>query len=226
MRFAGSSFLFLVGTSVCFTNSALASRFNVLPGRTGGPANGGATCRSCHGSAVGDGSVEILGAPSQYQANAAYDLTIRVSDAGQSAAGFQLSVEDASGNHIGVLSVIDAVHTELNSDDPVYINHTSVGVDDAATNWVSNGNSASYNVRWTAPATDMGQVTFWAAGNAVNNNFSTSGDFIYTTNTSATFVAVPAVSTWGVMILALGVLTAGTIAGLRRNERPIPVVAN
>lgn len=211
-----------VGLLAVCASSAQASRFDVLAGRTGGPANGGATCRSCHGSTAGPGSVEILGAPTQYQANAVYDLTVRITDSTKLGAGFQISVEDAAGNHIGALSLIDAVRTENNSDDPVYVNHTSDGVDDSVADWAANGNSYSYPVRWTAPSTDMGTITFYAAGNAINNNFSNSGDLIYLTSTSASFVAVPAASTWGLVILALLTATAGTLLCLRR--RPVPVL--
>jgi len=214
----------------------MASRFDVLPGRTGGPANGGATCKSCHGQTTGPGSVEIVGAPSYYQADAVYDLTVRVSDATRLGAGFQISVEDASGNHIGALSVIDSVRTMHNTDDPVYLNHTSDGVDDSVANWVANGNSVDYPVRWTAPSTDMGAVTFWAAGNAINNNFSASCptppscapgccDIIHLTSKSANFVAVPAVSTWGMVILALCVMTAGSILAVRRVPRRVLIPA-
>jgi hypothetical protein len=54
-------------------------------------------------------------------------------------------------------------------------------------NWAANGNSATYNVQWQAPATDMGSLTSWAAGNAINNSFFSDGDIIYLTNVSATF---------------------------------------
>lgn len=223
MQLNRKSALIIAGTMACISHTAFASRFDVLSGRTGGPANGGSTCRSCHGSNVGDGSIEILNAPSQYQANGVYDITVRISDVGQAGAGFQLSAEDASGNHLGAFTVLDAVKTELNPDDNNYINHTPDGVDDAVANWAANSSSASYTVRWTAPSTDLGTVTFWAAGNAINNNFSASGDFIYTTSKSASFVAVPAASTWGLIVLTLCVLTAGTLVGLRRGARLIPV---
>src|ERR1043166_5347301 len=112
---------------VCFVttigSSAHASRFDVVPGRTGGPAGGGLTCHQCHGSATGSGSVEIIGAPDKNQANAIYDLTVRVSDPDKLGAGFQISVEDALGNHIGTLSVVDSVNTELNPSDNNYLNH-------------------------------------------------------------------------------------------------------
>src|SRR5262245_35581649 len=132
------SFLFAVGIIGALSQPAQASRFDVLPGRTGGPANGGATCRSCHGNNVGTGSVEILGAPDAYQADRVYDLAVRVADPVQAGAGFQISVEDAGGNHIGTLSLIDVINTEHNSGDPVYVNHSSTGVDNAVANWIAN----------------------------------------------------------------------------------------
>lgn len=204
--------------------NAQASRFDVVSGRTGGPANGGSTCQACHGNTVGAGSVEIIGVPNQYQANAVYDLTVRVSDPTKLGAGFQLSVEDAVGNHIGTLSLIDAVETELN-DNPNYINHTSDGVDASVAAWAGNGNSYTYPVRWTAPSTDMGTVTFWAAGNAINDDSDNGGDIIYVTNESASFIAVPAASTWGLIVLTLSVMTAGTIVGIRRRPALVPVPA-
>ena len=223
MQLSKGGILIGLGIVACLTQSAQASRFAVASGRTGSPGSGGATCRGCHGSTVGTGSVEILGMPDNYQANAVYDLTVRVSDATKLGAGFQISAEDAAGNHIGTLSVIDAVNTALNTG--VYLNHTSNGVDAAVTGWAANGNSVSYPARWTAPSTDMGTVTFWAAGNAINNNFSSSGDIIYLTSKSASFIAVPAVSTWGMVVFTLCVMTAGTIVAGRGRPSLVPVPA-
>ena len=218
-RYAAVALVLTVGSG----STAFGSRFSPLSGRSGGPANGGATCRTCHGNAVGGGIVEILGVPSQYDLNAVYDLTVRVSDAARVGAGFQVSVEDAAGNHVGILSLIDPVFTALNSDDPTYVNHTPEGVDDSVANWAANGNSVSYAVRWTAPSVDEGPVTFWAAGNAINNNFSASGDLIYTTSHTASATAgVPAVSTWGLVVLTLMGLTAAT---LMERRKPAAVTA-
>lgn len=216
------------------TSTAFASRFDVEPGRTGGPANGGATCRQCHGNSVGTGSVQILGAPDKYQANAIYDLTVRVSDPTKLGAGFQISVEDAIGNHVGTLAVIDAVNTELNPLDDGYLNHTSDGVDASVAAWAANGNSFEFPVRWIAPATDMGTVTFWAAGNAINNNFAPNCpqacapgccDIVYLNSKSASFLSVPAISTWGLVVLALCVLTAGTVLSHRPKRAPACLAA-
>ncbi len=198
-----------------YPQTAVAFRSDPPAGRTGSSGSGGATCRSCHGNNVGGGSVQIVGVPDKYQANAIYDITVRVADSAKLGAGFQLSVEDASGLPAGTLSIIDAVNTQLNTDDPAWVNHRLAGVNNSVANWAASGNSVDYLVRWQAPSSDIGPITFWAIGNAINNNFNSSGDNIYLANKSASFIQVPAVSEWGLVVLTLCVLTAGTLA-LRR----------
>lgn len=215
---------FLYGLAVvAFASSqAMAYREGPPAGMTGSPGSSYNSCMLCHGFAAGSGSVEILGVPAQYALNQTYDLTVRISDPSQLGAGFQLSVENPIGAHVGTLSVIDAVNTQLNTSD--YINHTLTGVDNSVAAWAGNGNSADYLVRWQAPASPAGPVTFWAAGNAINNNFSSSGDFIYLTNVTAADPTVPAASTWGLIVMAIVLLTAGTLAVARR-DRPAVVRA-
>ncbi|MBI4716402.1 MAG: hypothetical protein HY763_01230 [Planctomycetes bacterium] len=208
---------------VGFPASVLASRSGPIPGVTGSPASGGPanTCAVCHaGSGGGSGSVQILSAPAAYAPGTDYLLTVKITDPTQAAAGFQLSVEDPAGVHVGTLAVVDAVNTQLNGLDPNFINHTLTGVNNSATNWVANGSSASYQIKWTAPATDIGPVTFWAAGNAVNNTGASNGDHVYTTNVTASAAEpIPTVSEWGALALAMSLLTAGTILVGRRTPR-------
>ena len=168
--------------------AAFANRTGPPAGVNGSVASFGSTCRVCHGSTVGAGSVQILGAPTLYQSNMIYDIIVRVSDPAttQTGAGFQISVENGAGSHVGTLSVSDPVRTQSNLG---WINHNSTGVSNSVSNWLALGRAAEYNVRWQAPAGDIGPVTFWAAGNAINNNLASSGDRIYLTNMTATFQA-------------------------------------
>jgi hypothetical protein len=41
-------------------------------------------------------------------------------------------------------------------------------------------NAHSFTFTWTAPATDVGPITIYYAGNATNNNGAKTGDYIYT----------------------------------------------
>lgn len=175
----------------------------------------------CHGAGAGPGSVQVLGFPANYAPSTNYDLTIRIADTTKLGAGFQLSVEDASGEHAGTLSLLDPTNTQFNTGN-VWVDHTSTGVNNSVTNWAANGNAANYMVRWTSPATDEGPITAWAAGNAINNNFSSSGDTIYLTSQTANFMEeVPTVSQWGLAILAMLVLTAGSLMIGRPAALPI-----
>jgi len=55
-------------------------------------------------------------------------------------------------------------------------------------------------------------VTFWAAGNAINENALPSGDHVYTARvSSAPQAIVPAASFWGLSALGLAATSAGTI---------------
>lgn len=164
---------------------SLADRANPPSGMTGSPASFGDSCVLCHGSAAGSGMVEILGLPALYQADQVYDLIVRVSDPAQTGAGFQISAEDTLGNHVGTLIVVDNFNTRFNQpsgDGMNWINHTFDGVTNSVFNWGSNGNAAEYSLQWQAPGGDMGPITFYAAGTAIDNNSSLFGDLVYLTS--------------------------------------------
>lgn len=211
---AGSIALFILAV---FPVGALANRSGPIPGLTGSIASNGLNCTGCHSNATGgSGSVQILGVPPTYQFNQIYNLTVRISDPVQSGAGFQMSVEDAVGMHVGTLILADATNTQLNIHDSRYVNHTETGVDNSVANW--NG-SADYVVDWQAPSSDIGPITFWASGNAINNNFLHFGDHVYKANVvSNPPPPIPAVSPVGVFVLVFGCVLSGA-ALLRRRER-------
>ena len=204
-------------------SAALAFRSGPPAGLTGSPVSGGSSCFPCHGDgSTGPGSLQIMDFPATYAPSTNYDLTVKIADATKLGAGFQISVEKAGAMHVGTLSIIDGTNTQLNSTN--WVNHTLAGTNNSVANWnmLPNSNSASYMVRWTSPATDQGPITAYAVGNAINNNFNNgTGDNIYLTNVTANFLApVPTVSQWGLAVIALLVLTVGTVV-IRR--RPVAV---
>ncbi len=209
--------LLLVGPS-----SVFAFRNGPPPERNGSTDSDGFSCQVCHGTTTGPGSVQIIGAPTTYQLGEFYNLTVRVQDDTKLGAGFQISAEDAGGAHAGFLIVADLTNTKLNFE---YVDHTAAGVGNAVSNWASLGNAAEFDVLWEAPATDMGPITFWAAGNAINNNFSNSGDIVYLTSTTATLAAeVPTVSQWGMLAMLILIMTAATLV-INRNQSAVVLPA-
>ncbi len=178
----GLSVVLVAGLTLTLGALVEARRSGAAAGYNGSIASSGLTCMECHTPGTGGGGeVEILGVPAQYENSMVYDLTVRVSDAAQVGGGFQISAEDASGNRAGDLTLTDAGRTKYSGSSHHFVTHTSDGVDDSIANWAANGNSVEYPVRWTAPGSAMGAITFYAAGNAINDNFLTTGDYIYLT---------------------------------------------
>src|SRR6185503_7906759 len=60
-----------------------------------------------------------------------------------------------------------------------YIEHTEVGT------FPNGANSRTWQIRWTAPSTDIGTVRFWFAGNAANGDGANQNDYIYTSSASS-----------------------------------------
>lgn len=185
-------------------------------GRSGAPGEG--LCTDCHSGTAnsGSGSVSITGVPAGYSLNTTYSLTVTLSDPTQQRWGFELTAIDAAGDGAGAFTVTDAVNTQL-SDNAApardYMKQTSTGT------YAGTGGSASWQFDWTAPATDVGTVTFYVAGNAANNNGSTSGDLVYTASEESTLQAirVPMITTWGLLVL-VGIMLAGAAITLRRRR--------
>ena len=87
-----------------------------------------------------------------------------------------LQARDSSGNPAGDFSSIDN-NTQIFSG---YISHTLSGT------FQGQSNSANWDLKWTAPADDVGSITFMAHGNAADNNGANSGDKGHTTTVSIT----------------------------------------
>ncbi|MCH9003373.1 MAG: hypothetical protein IIC02_12435 [Planctomycetes bacterium] len=159
-----------IAVTCLLSSPALANRFGARGGWNGSVASSGNNCMTCHGTRAGSGSVTVSGAPTTYSFNQIYNLTVRVADPDQLGAGFQISVEDAVGNHVGTLMIGDDGFTQRAPFDPSWVTHTFAGVDNAVAGWAAMGNAAEYHLQWKAPAEDVGEIMFYLAGNAINND--------------------------------------------------------
>lgn len=152
------------------------------PGYTGAPREEPEACAECH-VPVGDpplGQISIS-APPTYLPGQTYTITVTNSndDDTRTRWGFQLTALDPSDEKAGNLQSINGLTQVVNNAGPgggrQYIEHTSAGT------FIGQMDTASWTFNWTAPATDVGTVIFYAAGNHANNDGNTSGDFIYRT---------------------------------------------
>jgi uncharacterized repeat protein (TIGR01451 family) len=176
------------------TREARVHAFSSGPpaGYTGAPQEEPEACAECHVPPdAGTGKITIT-APQTYVPGQTYPITVTHTNTDPTRLrwGFELTVLDnASDEKAGELHTNDGTTQILNNAGPgsarQYIEHTASGT------FVGQQNGASWTFNWTAPSTDVGPVTFYAAGNQANNDGNTSGDYIY-----KTFVAsAPASST-------------------------------
>lgn len=175
--------------------------------RTGAPGEG--NCTECH---IGDlnpggGRVRILGVPEQYAPNQELTLTVQVEHSSRSRWGFQITALDSQNRPTGIFTLVDDRRTRFSQGSGqfagrVYVNHTSQGT------FAGQAGSAEWEVRWTAPGQDVGRITFYAVGNAANNNDQSSGDSIFTTSvttgTSTPTIVAPAFKKGKIVLQANG----------------------
>jgi hypothetical protein len=152
-------------------------------GHTGAP--GEQTCVQCHTGTLnsGPGSVTISGVPATYEPGQEVTITVHVQHPNRRRWGFQITALDSSDKPAGTLSPINRSLTKFasgtgNLAGRTYVEHTTTGT------FAGQGQGASWELKWTAPDHDVGRVTFYAAGNAANDNNQPTGDSIYTTAVS------------------------------------------
>lgn len=173
------NFLLLVAT-MFFCLAAYAKVTGPDAAYTGAPGDIG-NCVQCHDTFheanIGPGSVRIEDNPLVYVPGQNYTLTVRVQQGGQSRYGFQLTAIDSSGNRAGTFSSLAGdtdVHPDTGFGGREYIEHTQAGT------FPTGAGMRFWRVGWTAPATDVGTVRFYVAGNGANGDNTNQNDYIYT----------------------------------------------
>lgn len=159
----------------------LARSTGAPAGRTGAPP--GDSCTACHQAAVnsGAGSLKIeFSGGSTYTPGQSYKVKVTLADPSGQIWGFGLNARQGADklDRSGTFSIDNSTRTQFSPGSAAgeYVTHTAAGTTptgSATTSWEAN---------WTAPAAGAGAVTFYAAGNAGNNNGATTGDTIYTTS--------------------------------------------
>lgn len=162
---------------------------------SGAPGDRANSCAAsgCHvGTALngGGGNVALtLPGGATYTPGAKQTITVKITQpgaAGTAVYGYQASVRAASNpatTQAGRLTPLgtDIVVCEDDSERSASGNCRTT----APLEYVEHSRSSSsdtFTFEWTAPATDIGDVIIYVAGNAANGNRSNSGDRIYTTS--------------------------------------------
>ncbi len=147
--------------------------------RTGAP--GESTCASCHGGGIGGGRVTIASASGNtYTPGVTQHLNVTVSDANAAAWGYEMTAVQATSTSTGAGAFVatDTASSVRASGTKSYA--------EQANDFANTTTSHTYAVDWTPPATNVGNVTLYAAGLGADNSGDTSGDSVYTTNLTLT----------------------------------------
>ncbi|SFT65235.1 Por secretion system C-terminal sorting domain-containing protein [Lishizhenia tianjinensis] len=141
--------------------------------RTGGPLSGGNSCTQCHGSASSSTTTSITirevatnNIVTQYVGGTQYKISVQVSHPTLTHFGFQMVATRMPFNqNAGTFGSFLTSNTQLSSlSARAYLEHDGAS------------SSGSFEVFWTAPPANSGNVTFYYCANAVNNNGGSSGD--------------------------------------------------
>lgn len=169
--------LFLVAgvNTIVFTSSSQPPA-----GRTGAPGEFTCATSGCHDTnpaavttLIGFDTAPTGRLTNGYTPGTTYNLFVNVNALPANGStprnGFQVTVLDGSNNAAGTLNLTNPTLTTLTSaSSRQYVGH-------------NNANStAAWTFQWVAPAIGTGDVTFYVTANISNNNFSDSGDKIYT----------------------------------------------
>lgn len=148
-------------------------------------APGEPTCTACHSGPDTGGTFTII-APPTYVPGQTYQITVRHVNADTTRLrwGFQLTAlagTSMAGSFANLGGGITQIVGGVGRD---YIEHTAAG------SFANQTGGAQWGFNWTAPATNVGPVTFYAAGNQANFDGTASGDRILSTTATSQPVAV------------------------------------
>jgi ribosomal protein L35AE/L33A len=182
--------------------STRASSSNPPASKTGAPrpsASPELTCSVCHTAAQAGDTFSISGGGpgNTYTPNQTYTITVSHSTAAGTRWGFQITAIDSSLIRAGVLSSTDSTTITQcatpTSDNvfPSVFSPPCIGSERYYTYHTSASTTSSWSFQWTAPASDIGPVTFYVAGVKGNTNASSVDDPTYTTTKTLTAAAAP-----------------------------------
>lgn len=169
-------------------NSGPPARYTGAPGDFG-------NCTACHGGTAnthGGNVTATFSSGTTYTPGSPVTITVNVTDASNSLHGFEMTARLASNLANGQAGRF----TQVPGTFVICENEQFQGAacpQNAPVSFIeqSSKTTGTWTFTWTPPATNVGNVHFYIAGNAVNNNGSAdSGDHVYTNS----YVLTPAVA--------------------------------
>ncbi len=154
---------------------------------TGAPGEQTCATSGCHDdNSVNSGkaslSIEVGSSVTNYVPGKTYAVKVSISEKDVKRFGFQLlALNNATSSSVGTFQISDAGRTQLVKNtqafsDREYVTYSFNGTD------ASSEGMSEWIVNWTAPATNLGPVTFYAAGVSANDDMTDKEDHVYTSS--------------------------------------------
>ncbi len=182
---------------VAVTAMLFATAFSILSdngkaGYTG--SQGELVCNDCHGtfgnSNTGSGTIYLTSSMNnwQYVPGQTYTVSVVVRQPGKPLFGFGCEALTASHTNAGTIQVTNAAKTQIKTKTVSGVTRNNIV---HQFNGGLSNDSAVFTFNWQAPATNVGNVTFYFAGVAANNDGSEDNDYVY----NSTKLVTPASAT-------------------------------
>ena len=174
------SYLFALSILFVSTMSFVVLSDNGKAGYTGSP--GELKCNDCHNSFTintGGGSVYISSTNMnnwQYVPGQVYNMQVTVKKIGVSLFGVGLEALTPSNTNAGTITVTSTTKAQLKNANVSSVLRSNLV---HKLNGGANTDSSVFTFNWTAPATNVGNVTFYFAGIAANSSGDEFGDYVY-----------------------------------------------
>jgi hypothetical protein len=133
------------------------------------------TCQNCHnqGPILASLDITVLDANNQpitqYQPGQQYTASVKITASGTGLQGYGFQM----------IALRDAGNTDLDGFTDTNPNNYKIATINNGRTYAEHDNISvanTFNVKWTAPVAGTGNITFYASGNGVNGNGTTSGD--------------------------------------------------
>jgi uncharacterized protein (TIGR03437 family) len=160
-----------------------------LAAYTGAPMDfAGRNCTACHQTfapANSDARGRITLQAVNYRPGVKQTIKVRVAHPEGARWGFQLTARSLNNPSIaaGTFTVSQGLLVRcLDGTSSPCNNNPEFASQDASSTQVGKPDFGEWDVEWTPPASEVGAIVLYAAGNAANNNGTNAGDRIYTTS--------------------------------------------
>ena len=172
---------FIIASMVCITSVSLTNSGGAGGGNSNAPGEN--NCTQCHSGSLQTSGTNYnnISLSSNFTGNgyipdSTYTITFSYTHTGKTRFGYQLTCLDANNAMAGSFSTISGnnkssiTSATISGGSRSYMRQTSSGN--------SGSGSISWQFRWTAPSTNVGDVKFYSVVNSTNSNGGTGGDIV------------------------------------------------